>query len=53
LTIFCYQLIKTMNLHIRSNWTANSQYYIDFDRGSVIHSKTSSRGQSNRFFNDH
>jgi hypothetical protein len=39
-----------MDLHIRSNWTPYSDYIIDFDRGQVLHSKATSRGQANRFF---
>lgn len=38
------------NLFIRANWTATSEYHIDFDRGSVTHSRAASRGQSNRIF---
>lgn len=36
--------------HIRSDWTSYSQYHIDFERGIVVHSKTASRGQLNRYF---
>ena len=36
--------------HIRADWTSYSQYHIDFDRGIVVHSKSASRGQLNRYF---
>jgi hypothetical protein len=39
-------------MSIRSEWTRNSQYYIDFERGSVVHSSATSRGQNNRLFKD-
>ncbi len=35
---------------IRAPWTSTSQYYIDFDRGTVTHSFAAGRGQTNRTF---
>ena len=40
-----------MRTHVKSDWTSISQYHIDFDRGIVVHSKSTSRGQHNRYFN--
>ena len=40
------------NLFIRANWNSISEYNIDFDRGSVTHSMTATRGQDNRIFNN-
>lgn len=42
-----------MNLHIRADWTSHSQYHIDFARGTIIHSRAASRGQTNRYFKEH
>lgn len=42
-----------MDLYIRADWTSHSQYHIDFARGSIVHSKAASRGQTNRLFKDH
>jgi hypothetical protein len=39
-----------MNLLIRADWTNTSEYFIDFDRGQILHSRAASRGQSNKFF---
>lgn len=41
-----------MNFHIRSDPGSVSDYFIDFERGSVYHSRATSRGQYNRIFND-
>jgi hypothetical protein len=41
-----------MNFHIRSDYTSASDYFIDFERGSLYHSRATSRGQFNRLFND-
>lgn len=41
-----------MNFHLRSDYGSVSDYYIDFERGSVYHSRATSRGQFNRLFND-
>jgi hypothetical protein len=32
-----------------ANWTATSNYIIDFERGLVTHSKTLTRGQVSRY----
>ena len=42
-----------MNLQdIRANWTPYSEYNIDFARGSITHSRSTSNGQLNRIFKD-
>ena len=38
------------NYFLRADWSAYSDYVIDFDRGSVSHSRAASRGQTNRVF---
>ena len=43
---------RMTNLFIRAPWTPYSEYHIDFDRGSVTHSRAASRGQHNRIFAD-
>jgi len=48
--IINYLSRKKMDLLIRADWTNTSQYYIDFDRGQILHSRAASRGQSNKFF---
>jgi hypothetical protein len=40
-------------MQIRADFTATSAYHIDFERGTIVHSKTASRGQFNRIFSDH
>ena len=40
------------NIQIRADPTMDPEYYIDFARGSVYHSATTSRGHINRIFND-
>lgn len=42
-----------MTLYLRADWTSVSQYYIDFERGQILHSRSASRGQTNRFFRTH
>lgn len=46
-----YIVIREM-LSSRADYTATSAYYIDFEKGSIVHSKTASKGQFNRYFND-
>lgn len=41
-----------MNYQIRADYSPTSEYYIDFARGSIYHSQTSSRGQKHRIFDD-
>ena len=36
----------------RADYTAKAQYYIDFNKGTVVHSKTASKGQFNRYFHE-
>jgi hypothetical protein len=42
-----------MDLYIRADWTTHSQYHIDFARGTIVHSRAASRGQTNRLFKEH
>lgn len=42
-----------MDLYIRADFTNQPQYHIDFARGTIVHSRAASRGQSNRLFKDH
>jgi hypothetical protein len=42
-----------MNMQpFRADWAAVSEYHIDFDRGSVTHSKTANRRQRHEHFVD-
>lgn len=45
-------LIDKMNIQIKAGWTPVSEYYFDFERGSVFHSRTANRAQANRVFAD-
>ena len=36
----------------RADWSPKSEYHIDFDRGSVAHSKTADQRQRHRLFTD-
>jgi hypothetical protein len=36
--------------HIHAPWTSESKYYIDFDRGTVIHSRMANKSQGNKVF---
>lgn len=42
-----------MDLIIRADWTAHSQYHIDFARGTITHSRAANRAQTNRLFSEY